>query len=84
MNQIHSQFWVALLLDELECFANWRRTGYPVLTPTNAPGNQTGGVIPRRFPYLQTERSNNKAAYEAALARQGADNLLTRVWWDKQ
>lgn len=84
MEQIHSQFWVALLLDELECYANWRRTGYPALTPTNAPGNQTNGVIPRRFPYLQTERSNNKAAYDAALARQGADNLLTRVWWDKQ
>ncbi|NML20074.1 SusD/RagB family nutrient-binding outer membrane lipoprotein [Pseudoflavitalea sp. G-6-1-2] len=84
MEKIHTQFWVALLTDEMECYANWRRTGYPKLTPTNAPGNVTGGVIPRRFVYLQSEVSNNKANYQAAVARQGEDNLLTRIWWDKQ
>jgi len=84
MNQIHTQFWIALLLDEQEAYSNWRRTGYPQLIPVNVPNNQTGGVIPRRFPYLRNERSNNKANYDAVVARQGADNLLTRMWWDKQ
>lgn len=84
MEKIHTQFWAALLTDELECYANWRRTGYPKLTPTNVPGNATNGVIPRRYVYLQSEISNNKVNYQAAVARQGADNLLTRIWWDKQ
>ena len=31
MNQIHTQFWIALFVDEQEVYANWRRTGYPIL-----------------------------------------------------
>lgn len=84
MNQIHSQFWVASLLDEQEAYANWRRTGYPQLTPVNFPGNATGGTIPRRLPYPVQEQGINKRNYDAAIARQGADLLTTRVWWDKQ
>ncbi len=84
MNQVHSEFWIALLLDEQEAYANWRRTGYPQLTPVNYPGNSTGGAIPRRFPYSQPEQGMNKINYNAAIARQGADLLTTRVWWDKQ
>lgn len=84
MNQVHTQLWVALLLDGQEAFANWRRTGYPQLAPVNYTGNATGGVIPRRFPYSQPEQGMNKANYNAAVARQGADLLTTRVWWDKQ
>ncbi len=83
MNQIHSQFWVATLFDEQEAFANWRRTGYPVLTPVNAKDNQTNGTIPRRLPYSRTEQGSNRANYDAAVSRQGADLLTTRIWWDK-
>lgn len=84
MNQIHSQFWVALLLDEQEAYANWRRTGYPQLTPVNYPGNNTGGTIPRRFPYSQPEAGMNAINYNQAVSRQGPDLLTTRIWWDKQ
>ena len=37
MNQIHTQIYVALFVDEQEIYANWRRTGYPVLIPVNFP-----------------------------------------------
>lgn len=84
MNQIHSQLWIALLLDEQEAYANWRRTGYPELTPVNFPGNATGGTVPRRFRYSQPEQGMNSNNYNAAVARQGPDLLTTRVWWDKQ
>jgi hypothetical protein len=57
LQQINEQYWVAGFMDENECFANWRRSGYPVLTPVNYPGNVTGGTIPRRFTYPQTEAS---------------------------
>ncbi|MFB6454025.1 SusD/RagB family nutrient-binding outer membrane lipoprotein [Chitinophaga sp. Hz27] len=84
MDQIHSQFWVALLLDEQEAYANWRRTGYPNLVPVNYRSNATNGTIPRRLPYSAAEQGNNAVSYKAAITRQGPDLLTTRMWWDKQ
>lgn len=83
LNQIHTQFWIASLLDEQEAYANWRRTGFPVLVPVNFTGNATGGTIPRRIPYPVPEQGINKKNYDDAVTRQGADNLITRIWWDK-
>lgn len=82
MEQIHTQIWAALYIDEYEVFANWRRTGYPVLTPVNYPGNVTGGTIPRRLIYPNVEGASNTKNYQDAIARQGANTLTTRVWWD--
>lgn len=84
MEQIHTQFWVSQFMNNMEIFANWRRTGYPTLTPTNYPGNETGGTIPRRIPYPQSEASINTENYQAALDAQGPDLWTTRVWWDKE
>lgn len=83
MDQIHTQYWVAHLLDEMEAYANWRRTGYPALVPVNNAGNATGGTIPRRFPYPGQEQSINAVNYKTAVDRQGPDLLTTRMWWDK-
>lgn len=84
MEQIHTQYWAVNFLNSYEAYANWRRTGYPVLTPTNYPGNETGGVIPRRLKYPQSESSKNATNYNAVVAQQGADLFTTRMWWDKQ
>lgn len=49
------------LFTQPECWTDWRRTGYPVLTP-NPDGNSAanpGGQIPRRLIYPQTERLLN-------------------------
>ena len=83
MNQIHTQIWIALFVDEQEVYANWRRTGYPVLVPVNFPGNVTNGTIPRRFKYPTSEYSVNSANLAEAVKRQGEDNFTTRIWWDK-
>jgi hypothetical protein len=83
LNQIHTQMWVALFLDEQEAWSNWRRTGYPVLTPVNIPGNITNGTIPRRLLYPPSEESVNNANFQEAVQRQGANEFTTRVWWDK-
>ena len=80
---ISEQYWAATLLNEYEAFSNWRRTGYPTLTPTNDPGNVTGGTIPRRLIYPTGEESTNADNFAAAIARQGPNNFTTRVWWDK-
>jgi len=82
MEQVNTQLWAAVLLNEYEAFANWRRTGYPMLTPVNYPGNRTGGTIPRRLRYREAEEVYNKEAYDAAIQAQGPDLLTTRVWWD--
>jgi len=83
MKQIHTQFWASLFMTNMEVYANWRRTGYPVLIPVNYPGNATGGTISRRLPYPQSEASLNTENYKAAVAAQGPDLFTTRVWWDK-
>lgn len=85
MEKIHTQFYLAHFMwyDNFEAFANWRRTGYPKLTPPNYPGNFTGGKFLVRLRYPVSETSLNKANYEAAIAAQGPDLYTTPVWWDK-
>jgi hypothetical protein len=83
IQQIATQRWVHLFLNGYEAWAEWRRTGYPNLIA--APG-ANANRIPRREAYPTIERSNNTANYNAAIAALpygGADDLNTRVWWDK-
>lgn len=82
IEQINTQYWIATFLNEYETYANWRRVGYPILVPTNYPGNETGGTIPRRLTYPTSEESNNAENLAAAVAAQGSNTLTTRVWWD--
>lgn len=85
LNQINTQFWLCTVLNEYEAWSNWRRTGYPLLTPTNYPNNITGGTIPRRLEYPSGQRVSNKKSYDEAVSRlQGGDKLTSRVWWDVQ
>ncbi|MDB4925287.1 SusD/RagB family nutrient-binding outer membrane lipoprotein [Mucilaginibacter sp.] len=87
LQMINTQYWALTntMLDFYESWSNWRRSGFPVLTPVNYPGNNTSGTIPRRFPYPLTEAGNNTANYNAAHnAVVGGDLLTSRVWWDAQ
>jgi hypothetical protein len=81
MNQIITQKWISLFYTGLENWFEWRRTGLPVLKA--GPDNQNGGLIPRRLKYPLNERLQNPDALNTAIGRQGADNINTRVWWDK-
>ncbi|PSL29865.1 SusD/RagB family nutrient-binding outer membrane lipoprotein [Chitinophaga ginsengisoli] len=83
-NQINTQYWAACVLDWYEAWANWRRSGYPQLTPVNYVGNATGGKIPRRMLYPSSELASNPTNYQEAIKRQGTNALTTPVWWDKQ
>lgn len=83
LKQIYTQFWVSIFPDAQEVYNNWRRTGYPALTPNNYPTNATGGQIYRRFDYPVSEQTLNTINYNAAVARQGPDALMTHIWWDK-
>jgi hypothetical protein len=81
---INTQYWIASFLNGPEAWANFRRTGYPPLTPNpypSADASVQGGFI-HRLVYPIREQSVNTENYQAAVTRQGADNLATRVFWD--
>jgi len=85
LQMINTQYWVTTgtNFNFIENWFNWRRSGYPVLTPVNYPGNVTNSTIPRRMIYLSTEVLTNPTNYQAAVARlAGGDKLTSRVWWD--
>lgn len=83
--QIENEMFIltASTLNGFEGWANWRRTGLPVLKPTNYPGNATGGTIMRRLRYPGGEAGVNPN-YKTASDKMGGDLFTSRVWWDKQ
>lgn len=80
LEKIGNQKWLSLFFQGLEAWFDWKRTGYPVLAP--AVDNQNNDMIPVRFIYPIIEQSLNADNRAAAVARQGADDLNSRVWWD--
>ena len=88
MEQINTQYWIASFLNGPEAFANFRRTGYPALTPNpyGQPSNPDvpNGTFIRRIGYPTSELSVNADNLNAAVATMGPDKLSTRVWWDKE
>ncbi|MEP6746959.1 MAG: SusD/RagB family nutrient-binding outer membrane lipoprotein [Bacteroidota bacterium] len=87
LQQINTQYWIASFMNGPEAFANFRRSGFPALTP-NPYGQPTNPDVPngtfiRRIGYPTSEQSVNTTNYNAAIAKQGPDKLSTRVWWDK-
>lgn len=80
LKQIAIQKWIALFTDGGQAWAEWRRTCQPsTIVPGPAAIPQS---IPRRLFYSTTEVSANSDNLAAAVARQGPDNFLTRVYWD--
>lgn len=86
IRMINDQYWVetATMFEFIENWTNWRRSGYPELTPVNFPGNFSSGTIPRRIPYQSQESANNPQNYKEAVSRlSNGDEFTSRVWWDK-
>lgn len=73
LQNIMEQKYIAMFTQS-ESWTDWRRTGFPTLTPI------TGSQVPRRFPYPQSERNRNRAQLEKV---SGGVTIFTRVWWDK-
>lgn len=74
IQQIIGEKFVADFLN-LEAYNDWRRTGFPVLTPAvNAYQNSP---IPTRWPYSQTAILTNPQPQQNA-------KTTDRVWWNPQ
>ena len=75
--------WKALFAQGVEAWTEFRRTGFPVLTP---PGPNTifenGGQVPARLEYPNSEYSLNGTNVLAGVSiNGGADNKTTELWW---
>lgn len=81
VQQINEQYWIASFMNGPEAFANFRRSGFPVLTPNPFPGREV--LFINRLTYPNSEISVNEENVNAAIAAQGPDNLETKVWWNK-
>ena len=87
--QINDQYWIASFLIWEEAWANFRRSGYPQLSPINYQGADpsvntpdAGGFI-HRLPYPLREKAVNTDNVAEATSRMGGDNLGVRIFWDK-
>lgn len=80
--QINDEYWIASFLNGPEAFANFRRSGFPDLTPNPFPGKDIAGDFIHRLTYPNSEISVNTDNVNVAISRMGADDLDTRVWWD--
>ncbi len=64
------------LFMQTQSWNDWRRTGLPLLQA--AAGNQTSGLIPRRFPYPLNELTHNPNNVPANV------KITDPVWWNTQ
>ncbi|MFC3417851.1 SusD/RagB family nutrient-binding outer membrane lipoprotein [Algoriphagus hitonicola] len=79
LRKIGTQKWLALFFTGMEGWYDWRRTNYPEIIPGPAAFINT---VPVRYMYPSSVQSLNGERYQEAIARQGADEITTRVWWD--
>lgn len=85
LEQINTQYWVASFLIGPETWANFRRSGFPVLAPNPYPGSDLKSEpFIRRLTYTDAELNVNASNVQQAIGRQGPNLLDTRVWWDKK
>jgi hypothetical protein len=84
LEQIMNEAYIAYFGHNFsQSWANYRRTGYPALTPV--PGGDGGGLNPgggiiQRYLYPTSETQTNRENADAARARQGGGLLNAPVW----
>lgn len=82
VEMILRQKYVAMFWVGVEAWADYRRTGYPILK-TNGPAAENKGILPTRLRYPATEAYQNGKYYEKAVNGwlNGDNNMLTDMWW---
>lgn len=81
LKQIITQKYFALFFQDLQQWAEYRRTGYPTLTIGS--GAENNGILPTRLVYPLTLQSLNATNYQAQVAKMGGDNMQVKLWWAK-
>ena len=77
LEMIGEQLWANKFMNWWEAWSDWRRTDFPKLTPTNYPGNVTGGKIQQRLMYPGGEVAANPN-FKTGVS---ANDYVTKLWW---
>ncbi len=79
---IEEAYYAYFMINEAGVWNNYRRTGYPALTPDpeGSNGANPSGGIPRRYLYPNSENSTNQENLNAARARQNGALLDVDIW----
>ena len=82
LETIMRQKYVATFWVGVEGWADYRRTGYPILK-TNGEAAQNKGILPTRLRYPSTEAFQNAKWYNEAVNSwlNGDNNMTTDMWW---
>ena len=81
LEEIITQKWLTFAYEQgYEAYAEYRRTGFPVLK--DFEGNPIDkNQVPFRMPYPNSEYTLNRDNYNNAIIMQGADNAFSKLWW---
>ncbi len=80
LEQIIGQKYIALYSQGLEVWTDYRRTGFPSITPVEGGNNafNNNGEVPRRLPYPQQEIDLNESNVPIK-----SPDFQERFWWDQ-
>jgi len=83
LEMIITEKWKALFGQGIEAWAEYRRTGFPILpAPDSRAVFENDGQVPTRLQYPESEYSLNLSSVSAAVEMNGGpDNKLTKLWW---
>lgn len=81
LQRIMLQKYYALFFVDYQQWFEYRRTGLPVLP--RGQDLQNGGRMPVRFKYPLVVQTTNATNYRQAVQQMGADDVNTKVWWEK-
>ncbi|WP_276502926.1 SusD/RagB family nutrient-binding outer membrane lipoprotein [Terrimonas pollutisoli] len=82
LKKIITEKWVHGYLNSWEVWSDWRRTGFPVLTPAVDATDARG--IPLRIGYPANESALNGDHYKEAVTNLGGkDDNYAKMWWVK-
>ena len=84
LKQVITQKWLALYPDGVEAWSEFRRTGYPALTPAvqSLDSSIPTGTFIKKLKYVDDETRDNPNATDKTLNSGQGDGQNVRVWWD--
>jgi Starch-binding associating with outer membrane/Prokaryotic membrane lipoprotein lipid attachment site len=86
LKAIAIQRYIATFPNGLQGWSEWRRTGFPVLTPATKPLSASHNQIPTRYTYAVDEYTQNPTGVATAVTRikpSGTDVQEGKVWWNE-
>jgi len=80
LQQLMLQKYYGLFFNDMQQWAEIRRTGFPVLPRGDAT---VGKTYPTRLQYPLLLQTANAANYKQAVINMGGDSTTTKLWWEQ-